>query len=318
MFKKVLHGLNQKKVKVFSLFLLCSFLAWFLSNLSETYESRADLTLNYRNLPDSLLLGKNSENVIAAKLRTSGFQFLFYNFSKKRIDVDVSQVEYDNGQYILTDNALRKQVDAQLSQNIALLDLDRSRLVVDLYQVASKEIRIFPNLDLQFQQNYILDGEPLITPDHVVVKGPESEIDTLDEVQTEPIQLNNLAADFSKEVPLVFPKGLDNSIFSIGRVTVSGKVVKFSEKVFETPITVVNSPEGYQVKTFPNTVTVLCKATVERLKAISSADFGVEADYAQLNGSNKNTLLLTIIKKPENVYDVRLSEKTVNFVLEQQ
>ena len=318
MFKKVLNGLNQKKVKVFSLFLACSFLAWFLSNLSETYESRADLTLNYRNLPDSLLLGKNSEDIIEAKLRTSGFQFLFYNVVKKRIDVDVSQVIYQDGRYVLTDDVLKKQIDVQLSQNISLLDLDRSQLVVDLYQVASKEIPIKVNLDLQFQQNYIVDGEPQITPDHVVVKGPESEIDTLEEIQTEPVQFTNLSTDFSKDVPLVFPKGLDNSIFSVGRVNVSGKVVKFSEKVFEAPITVVNHPEGYQVKTFPNAVTVLCKATVERLKGISSADFEVEADYAQVNGTNKNTLLLTITKKPENVYDVRLSEKTVNFVLEQQ
>ncbi|MBO0324212.1 YbbR-like domain-containing protein [Muricauda sp. CAU 1633] len=318
MFKKVLQGLNQKKVKVFSLFLVCSFLAWFLSNLSETYESRANLTLNYRNLPDSLLLGKNSENVIETKLRTSGFQFLFYNFFKKRVDVDVSQVEYQNGQYILTDAALRKQIDVQLSQNISLLDLDRNRLVVDLYQVASKEIPIRANLGLQFQQNFIMDGVPQITPDHVMVKGPESEIDTLTEILTEPLQLTNLAADFSRDVALVFPKGLDNSIFSVKRVNVSGKVVKFSEKVFETSITVVNSPEGYQVKTFPNAVTVLCKATVERLKSISSSDFEVEADYAQLSGTNNNTLLLTITRKPENVYDVRLSEKTVNFVLEQQ
>nr|WP_262897113.1 YbbR-like domain-containing protein [Muricauda sp. CAU 1633] len=163
-----------------------------------------------------------------------------------------------------------------------------------------------------------MDGVPQITPDHVMVKGPESEIDTLTEILTEPLQLTNLAADFSRDVALVFPKGLDNSIFSVKRVNVSGKVVKFSEKVFETSITVVNSPEGYQVKTFPNAVTVLCKATVERLKSISSSDFEVEADYAQLSGTNNNTLLLTITRKPENVYDVRLSEKTVNFVLEQQ
>ncbi|MFD2098388.1 YbbR-like domain-containing protein [Flagellimonas iocasae] len=318
MFKKVLHGLNQKKVKVFSLFLICSFLAWFLSNLSESYEARAKLTLNYRNLPDSLLLGKNSVNVMEAKLRTSGFQFLFYNFVKKRIDVDVSQVEYQNGRYVLTEDALKKQIDVQLSQNISLLDLDRSRLVVDLYQVASKEVPIKANLDLKFQQNFIMEGKPKITPYNVVVKGPESEIDTLDEIETELIQLTNLSSDFSKDAALVFPKGLDNSIFSVGRVTVSGKVVKFSEKVFETTITVVNPPDGYQVKTFPNSVTVLCKATVDRLKGISSADFEVQADYAQVNGNTKNTLLLTITKMPENVYDVRLSEKTVNFVLEQR
>ena len=318
MFKKVLHGLNKKKVKVFSLFLLCSFLAWFISNLSDTYESRAYFTINYRNLPDSLLLGKNSDHLIEAKLRTSGFQFLYYKIFKSRIDIDVSEVEFQNGGYVLSEEILKRQMDQQLSQNISLLDLDRNRLEVDLYQVDSKKIPIKAKLGLQLEQNYILDGKIKITPDSIEVKGPSNEIDTIKSIKTSLLQLNNVNADFSNEVGLVFPKGLDNSIFSIGRVTVSGKVSKFSEKVFEVPIQVINIPEGYQIKTFPDVVTVLCKATIERLKEISASDFEIVADYSQLMGSESSTLFLEIKESPEKVYDVKLESNTVNFVLEQQ
>ncbi len=318
MFKKVLRGLNKKKVKVFSLFLLCSFLAWFISNLSDTYESRAYFTLNYRNLPDSLLLGKNSDNLIEAKLRTSGFQFLYYKIFKTRIDIDVSQVEFQNGDYVMSEEALRKQMDQQLSQSISLLELDRRTLEIDLYQVDSKKIPIEAKLDLQLEQNYILDGKIKILPDSIEVKGPSNEIDTINSIKTSLIQLNNVNADFSNEVSLVFPKGLDNSIFSIGRATVSGKVSKFSEKVFEVPVQVINVPQGYQIKTFPDVVTVLCKATIERLKEISASDFEIVADYGQLMGSESSTLFLEITESPQKVYDVKLESNTVNFVLEQQ
>lgn len=318
MFKKVLRGLNKKKVKVFSLFLLCSFLAWFISNLSDTYESRAYFTLNYRNLPDSLLLGKNSDNLIEAKLRTSGFQFLYYKIFKTRLDIDVSKVEFQSGGYVMSEEALRKQMDQQLSQSISLLELDRRTLEVDLYQVDSKKIPIEAKLDLQLEQNYILDGKINILPDSIEVKGPSNEIDTINSIKTSLIQLNNVNADFSNEVSLVFPKGLDNSIFSIGRATVSGKVSKFSEKVFEVPIQVINVPQGYQIKTFPDVVTVLCKATIERLKEISASDFEIVADYGQLMGSESSTLFLEIQESPQKVYDVKLEDNTVNFVLEQQ
>ena len=303
---------------MFSLFLLCSFLAWFISNLSDTYESRAYFTINYRNLPDSLLLGKNSDHLIEAKLRTSGFQFLYYKIFKSRIDIDVSEVEFQNGGYVLSEEILKRQMDQQLSQNISLLDLDRNRLEVDLYQVDSKKIPIKAKLGLQLEQNYILDGKIKITPDSIEVKGPSNEIDTIKFVETSPIQLNNVNADFSNEVGLLFPKGLDNSIFSIGRVTVSGKVSKFSEKVFEVPIQVINIPQGYQIKTFPDVVTVLCKATIERLKELSASDFEIVADYSQLMGSESSTLFLEIKESPEKVYDVKLESNTVNFVLEQQ
>ncbi|MCB0373725.1 MAG: YbbR-like domain-containing protein [Muricauda sp.] len=316
--KKIVRGLNQKKVKIFSLFLLCSFLAWFISNLSETYESRSNFVLNFRNLPDTLLLGKNSEEIMEVKLRTSGFQFLYYNFFKKRINVDVSQVEYRNGRYVLGEGALKKQIDQQLSQNVSLLDLDRNQLAVDLYQVDSKKVPVKANLSLQLQQNYILDGKLNMEPDSIVVKGPASEIDTIREIKTSPLQLNNVSADFSNTVSLEFPKGLGNSVFSESRVTVSGVVARFSEKVFEVPVQVLNLPEGYQVKTFPSSVTVLCKANVDRLKEIRATDFVVVADYGQLKGTGNNTLFLKIMQRPENVYDVRLQGNSVNFVLEQQ
>ncbi|MBR9853566.1 MAG: YbbR-like domain-containing protein [Algicola sp.] len=318
MFKKVLHGLNKKKVKVFSLFLLCSFSAWFISNLSETYESRAYFTLNYRNLPDSLLLGKNANNQIEAKLRTSGFQFLYYKIFKRRIDVDLSQVDYRDGGYVMSEDALKRQMDQQLSQNISLLELDRDPLEVDLYQVNSKKIAIRPMLDLKLRQNYILDGKIMMSPDSVAVKGPRNEIDTIRYIKTAVIQLSDVSNDFSRDVALMFPKGLDNSIFSVSSTTVRGKVSKFSEKVFEVPIQVINVPEGYQIKTFPNVVTLLCKATIDRLKQIAASDFEVIADYGQLIGSDSSTLFLEVVQSPQKVYDVKLEENSVNFVLEQQ
>lgn len=251
-------------------------------------------------------------------MRTSGFQFLYYKIFRSQIDIDVSQVEYRNGQYVLSEEMLRRQMDQQLSQNISLLDLDRNVLDVDLYQVDSKKIPIKANLKLQLQQNHILDGKIMVSPDSIEVKGPKNEIDTIKSIKTAAIQLTDVNEDFSSEVSLVFPKGLDNSIFSEGRATVSGKVSKFSEKVFDVPIQVVNAPEGYQIRTFPNSVTILCKATIERLKEISASDFEIVADYGQLDGSESSKLFLEITESPQKVYDIKLEENTVNFVLEQQ
>lgn len=318
MLKKLIGGLNKRKVKVFSLFLICSFLAWFLSNLSEPYESRANFNLNYKNLPDTLLLGNDAVNSIEAKIRTSGFQFLYYNFSNKRVDVDLSQVEYRNGNYILTEDAVKKQMERQLSQSISLIDLDRDQLEVNLYQVASKEVPIKADIDLQFKQNYILSGELKINPDKILVKGPKAEIDTLTAIYTSKVEMTDLSSDFSENVLLVFPKSLNNSIFATNRTNVSGKVDKFSEKVFDIPIQVLNFPEGYKVNTFPNSITVLCKATIDQLKTITSKDFEIVADYKQLNGSNGNELFLEVTKKPEKVHGVRLLENKINFVLEQE
>ena len=162
------------------------------------------------------------------------------------------------------------------------------------------------------EQNFILEGKVEVSPDSIEVKGPKNEIDTIESIATAPLQLTNVKSDFSKEINLIFPKGLGNSIFS------TGKVSKFSERVFEVPIQVINIPEGYQIRTFPDSVTLLCKASIERLKELSATDFEVVADYGQLMGSESRTLFLELTQSPQKVYDVKLEENAVNFVLEQQ
>src|SRR5690606_9722462 len=152
----------------------------------------------------------------------------------------------------------------------------------------------------------------------ILVKGPARELDSLEVLRTSFLELTNVSSDFSRELPLLVPKGMDNSFFSASKVLVMGRVSKFSEKVYEIPVKVLNIPEGYQVQTFPKTVKLVCKATVERLKEITEADFGVVADYAQLKTAGNSTLVLEIAQQPEDVYDVSLQEgNTINFVLKQ-
>nr|WP_298999094.1 hypothetical protein [uncultured Allomuricauda sp.] len=316
--RNLIAGLNRRKVKIFFLFLVCSFLAWFLSNLSDSYESRTNFTLNYKSLPDTLFLGNKASKNLEAKVRTSGFQLLYYKFFNKRMDISLSQVNHENGKYFLTEDILKKQMERQLSQNISLLDLDGTRWVVDLYQVSQKKLVVKPIIELKFQPNHILDGVLTISPDSIMVKGPANEIDTLFEVETEPIILNDLSKDFSEDASIIFPKGLDNSIFSTNRAEVSGHVVKFSEKVFEVEVKPVNFPEDYKVKMFPNTVSLVCKASLDQLKAINPESFEIIADYKQLGGRANNSLFLKVAKKPATVYAVRLQQRTVNFVLERK
>ena len=313
-----MHGLNKRKVKVFSLFLLCSFLSWLISNLSDQYESRIKVSLNYNQLPDSLLLGKDAQDQMEAKIRASGFQFLYYNFFRKQIDVDVSRTVYSNGEYFMTDQVLESQLEQQLAHSVSLIELDRERLLVDLYRVASKEVPVMANLKLRLQQNHMLDGEVWVNPARILVKGPAREIDTLGMLKTSFLELTNVSADFSRELPLLIPKEMENSFFSATKVLVTGRVSKFSEKVFEVPVKVLNIPQGYQVQTFPKTVKLVCKATLDRLKEIAQSDFEVVADYAQLNAAGNSTLFLKVVQRPEDIYDVSLQEgNTVNFVLKQ-
>lgn len=310
----MIKGLNQRKVKFFSVFLICSFLAWFLSKLSEPYESRTNFNLTYEQLPDTLLVSKNAETNIEAKVSANGFQFLYYNFRPKEIKMDLSASKFHNSEYYLSGDQLKRAMEAQFPNNVKLIELDRDTLFLDLYQVASKEIPIRPNITLTFGQNYLLDGKLLLNPAKITLKGPESEISKVDQMMTAKLELSDLTSDFSNSVKLAFPDNLSNTEYSTTVTNISGKVVRFSEQVFNVGVRVLNIPEGYQAKTFPNTIEVLCKASIDRLKEIDANDFEVVANYDKTSSGNQ--IFLNLRRKPDNVFDVRLMENQVEFILE--
>lgn len=316
MLKKIIGRLNQRKVKVFSLFLICSILAWSISKLSERYESRATFELGYTNFPDTLLLNTLEKDYTVAKVRASGFQFLGYGINKKRIKVDLQKVNNAKGDYFLTETELKVQFERQLSNTVSLLELEKDTFFIDLYKVVEKEILINPNITIGVAPNHILDGAMELNPKTVTIKGPTKEIAEINEIFTSPLVLNELSSNFSEELTLLKPESAENIIMLQKKVEVSGKIVEFSEREFTIPIGSDNVPEGYRIKTFPNQVTLVCKASIANLKAMKPSDFEALVDYELLQNKTAKYLNVVLKKKPQNVYSVQLLTNQVEFVLE--
>lgn len=290
-------------------------MAWSVSKLSETYESRAAFELAFVNLPDSLLLNTSQKGFFNAKLRASGFQFLSYRISPKKLKLDLKEVLFSEENYYMPSKDMKLQFEKQLPNAVSIIELEGDKLVVDLYQVINKEVPISPNISLQLEQNYLLEGELQIEPKTVVIKGPSNEIADIDALRTEQLILNNLSEDFLNTVEVVKPSGLINGEISVSSVVLSGKIVRFSEKEYIVPITTINLPVGFRIKMFPDKVSLVCKASVAALKNIDTSDFKVIVDYDDINQSN-NQLKLQLVNSPENVYAVRLLEDQIEFVLE--
>ncbi len=313
--KNILSGLDRRKIKMFAIFLACSFLAWLISNLSEPYESRVAWDLNLTNLPDTLLVDKGSKGKLETKVSAGGFRFLSYSLGSKSIDLDLSNLKVSQSRFYYPKPALRKTMEQQLGSNIRLLEIDIDTLFVSVYPVSSKKVSVKPVLTLGLEQNYLLNGQLVVEPDTILLKGPMDEVASIEQIETAKAEVLNLNSDFSISVALAFPQNTSNTVASTNSVKISGKVVRFSEKVFQTDIKVQNGPEGYSVKTFPKSVSVLCKAAIEDLKSFKAEDFMVITNYQNHVGDK---LFLDVEQYPEKAYDVRLLENQVDFILEKQ
>ncbi len=202
---------------------------------------------------------------------------------------------------------------------MTVLDIDNDTLFFKFTQLGTKIVPVNPQLDISLLQNHILNGPLSIEPKEITIKGAVDIIDTINRVNTVSMELSEISSDFTKEMALYKSPGLGNITYSSDRVVIHGKVTRFSEKVVEVPIKVINLPQKYKIRIFPNKVGILCKGTLGELKLLDSTSFEVIADYnSTINNDESKTIGLKLLKKTGTLQSAKLNEKEVEFILRKQ
>lgn len=300
------------------MFLLCASLAWLINKLSLTYTYNTTFKVEYINIPKEFLLANTPKDEIQVRLQAAGFQFLGYEFKPKHIQLDVSKVMHKDESYYLTADQIRIQLEAQLNNYSTLTDFESDAIYFDFTSLDTKKVPVRAVLDITFAANHILEGDIVISPDSIQISGPKSQIDSINLVKTAVINKSEINNSFTDEIALQLPKHSSGTTFSNEMVTISGNVVKFSEKVIEVPITVINLPENIKVRTFPEIVEVRCQGTLEHLKALEIADFSVEADYGKVTRETENRLTIQLVSFPGTLNNAVITTNEVEFILRRE
>ena len=214
----------------------------------------------------------------------------------------------------MTKDNYRAQIERQLPGNMTLLDVDEDTLFVKFEKLHSKQVAVVADITLQLAPNHLLEGILEIEPPSIEIKGPESEIREINEIRTVSSTLTDVSEDFKVTLDLARWASLSNTTYSQNTVEIQGNVFRFSEQMIDIPVKVVNVPEGVEVRTFPNTISALCKARIDRLKNLRPQEFELVADF-QLAEEGKQELDVILMDKPDDVYDAQLSENKVEFIL---
>lgn len=307
---------RQKKLVVFAIFILFSSLMWFLTKLSKSYTYKVGFNINYENIPDEKLLLNNPKKSLDVIVTNTGFKIFDYNFFKKNIRIDLSSYDDTGKGFYISENDLEEEIRNQYN------DLGLERVLADTIHIIygvnkEKYVTVIPKLNLSFESDYELYEPIKITPDSVLILGPENIVDTISSVSTVEYKSENITENINTTLAINVPDPLVNKItFQVKKIDINIKVEKFSEKIIEVPITVNNVPDNLSVRTFPPTTNILVKTALKDLKNITASDFIVscnyEADY------NEGKLKLNIEKNPNIRGEIKLQLEEVEFLVKKQ
>ncbi len=302
-------------LKQFVYFFFIAALIWFFNQLSKPVTLSSTVKIRFSEVPDTLLLESNETYEIPIRISGTGFRVLFDFSSNKELHIPLTPLQYVNGTYLMSAEAVEDAIFSQTPETISIDYISATDITVHASLLKSKRIKVVPRVFASYVPNYVAIDSARIDPPFVEVRGTEQSLMSIDKIFTEPVRLENIKASINIKVPLDL-NGLKDLRTSDAEILFFQKVARFSERIFEVPVLLPTLEDGSRIQLFPNTISVLCKAPTALLNNWSEQDFEVSVEMDSTFRVEDKQLPLKLTKEPVGVLYTELLTSTVDFLIE--
>ena len=311
-FEKVLRQLPTKdRFKFFFLFILLSFIFWFSTKLSNTYQIEQSFSIHWNNIPKGIVLNHDSSELVLS-ITASGIEILWYRLFKNKINLVLNKNIFIGKEAFVSIDNERFNIQQQLFDNTILNQITTSVIKITYARLGVKKVKITSDPILKFRAGYLSDSPLTISPDSLLVRGSQDVLDTLTIVKTVSFIMENVFESFQKVIAL---ENLTNLQFDIQEVNIKQEVSRYSEKQFILPIEIINIPKSVKVKLFPPTGTLKATMPLTLLNGFNARDFMLVVDYELILKNELTHLPIRLVKQPSQVKKVIWEPKTVNYLI---
>jgi YbbR domain-containing protein len=285
-----------------------------LIKLSKEYIAEVEFELAYSDIPNNKLIQNEPDKKVKLTLKTVGFKLLNYEFKKRVLDYSLTEIERKGGSmYFSETRSNTNYLQAQLSAETVVLNIEPDTLFFDLGVKRSKKVPVISQMDFQFKTGFSFVGDVVLSPSEINISGPEKVIDTINQVYTVKDELNDISETFEYTVSLASPN--DVVVLSEEAVVVKGEVDKITDGSYNLPFKVVNLPRDVIISTYPKEVKVVYQVALKDYNKIPENSFRVQCDYKQTEDNNLDYLIPKLVDKPEIITNVKIIPNKIEFLI---
>lgn len=285
--------------------------------LSKSYVTPVVFNVEYTDLPSSKLVQKKPISELDVAIKAPGFTLIKYKLKKHKILLSLKNIFKNKEGYYLLPNKQISSLNAQFSNGVEIVSILKDTIFIELGTSISKKVPVIPSLEIHYKAGYNMVEKLNITPDSVIVSGSRKYIDSISEMATSPLKLEDVFENIEVVLTLKSPFKPNQIKMSATKVKISGKVDKFTEGTFKIPVTIINVPDGVNVTTFPKEIEVIYQAGLSNFSKINKNDISVVFDYKQYESDTLITFLTPIIKqKSDDIYALKINPPQLEFLIQ--
>lgn len=306
----------NREFLIFLFFLVLSGTFWLLMVLNETYDREINIPVQIVDIPDNVVLTSDTTTNVRIIVRDKGFSLLAYIYGNKINPVRVRFQSYarKNGTGVIPTAELQKILMRRLYSSSQIMGMSPDRFEYFFNYGLKKRVpvkllgRVVPS------PSYYL-SKIFINPDSVDIYASSEILDSIKHVNTQTVNVTNLADTLVKTVGLRKVKGVKYVPETV-EISICPDIL--TEEKCEVPIIAVNMPEGKVLRTFPSRVTVTFTVGAGMFRSIRPELFKVVADYNEVKARPSDKCSIYLRSVPHGVRDARISVDQVDYLIEEQ
>jgi hypothetical protein len=292
---------------------------------SKEYTYKIKVKALYANVPSDKVVSYKLPDSLDLEVYGGGFELYGLNFKNtpKEVVVDLGHLKKSKGNF----ESVEYQIN--LSQQLSYVSEQFAEYGVKVTKIYPEQISFFfdakekklvkvvPDISFSFANQYSINGKISFFPSKILVKGPKAILNKIDSITTEKVVLKNLNKDYIGFANFKLPQNSSGIELPAKKLAYKIPVEKFTETELEIPISTINVPDGFSIKTYPNKVKVVFNVGLSSYKSITPSMFVVNAFVGNIDSISKTSMLkLKLEKYPEKVNNCRLQKEKVEFIIQ--
>lgn len=322
MIKKKFPKYSKKKISTFLFFFLLSGSLWFILALNKNYVDFVKLNINYKNIPEDIVIVNTLTKYINIKVKGTGGKIILYQLNLKKTYININlekfftKKEEKEDSLIISGDKL-KQLVIETLNDLNVINIKPDEIIIKYTTLKRKFVKVIPSFkepENLIEPQYGLSGNIKVIPEKVEVFGPPFILDTLNFIYTEVIRIKNLKDTFISSFKI---QNIDNvKIGTTKEVKIIIPVDRIIESKVVKEIKVLNVPENYILQLFPATVTINFKIPMSVAKNKDEIMLQPYVNFREINNSNTvDYLNVFLVDTFPFINDISIVPDKVEFIL---
>lgn len=303
---------ERRRLSVFFTCLLLALIAWVFAMLSGTYSFTVKQTLTFKNVPQRRAFRALQPDTVEATMQGTGWQMVFSHVAdeKQPVAIDLHTLEHSN---FIALNTQIGQINKLRDATHKIISFQPDTLYFDFTNRMVKKIRVEPVLNINYQPQYAVSGKIIIKPAYVTLNGPGNVIEKISTWKTDTLTLKGVNEPITGTLQLQKVKEGNISIYPKS-VQVRIPVEEFTEKTLKIPVRLINNQHYYNVKIFPQHVTVTFTTPLSRYTELDENFFEATVDL-KLWEEGYTVLPVSITRMPAYCKIVKITPRNIDFLV---